>query len=91
MDRFRFKFEKGEWKEFIEVPTVDGDVKDAWVHCMITEVPVNVLLDEWENLINELSGKEVELMKVMQEYRQKEFNIWFVDDIDFKESLLNKW
>ena len=39
---------------------------------------------EWDKLIRELSEKEIELIKVKEEYRQKEFNILFVEDIDFK-------
>lgn len=40
---------------------------------------------EWVNLIRELSRKEVELLKLNNEFKEKEFKIKYVDDIDFKE------
>ncbi|MGN0177218.1 MAG: hypothetical protein ACI389_05255 [Methanobrevibacter sp.] len=43
------------------------------------------IMDEWNKSIEELSQKEKKLLHVKDEYSQKEFNIKYVDDIDFKE------
>lgn len=43
------------------------------------------IIDEWNKAIEELSQKEKKLLHVKDEYSQKEFNIKYVDDIDFKE------
>lgn len=39
---------------------------------------------EWYNLISELSKKEEKLYNKKEEYNQKEFEIVFIEDIDFK-------
>ena len=41
-------------------------------------------LREWTRLITELSSKETELIRLKEEYAQKEFEIVFINDIDFK-------
>ncbi len=41
-------------------------------------------LNKWTELITELSDKEVELISLKEEYAQKEFEIVFMRDIDFK-------
>lgn len=39
---------------------------------------------EWYNIINELSQKEEQLYYKKAEYNRREFEIVFIDDIDFK-------
>lgn len=53
-------------------------------------IPIWVLsdaevIDEWNKAILELSQKEEKLIHVKQDYSQKEFDIKYVEDIDFKE------
>ena len=47
------------------------------------EVPIETLINEWENLINELSHKEVELLKLKYTIFDKEQ--WIVENTDFKQ------
>ena len=55
-----------------------------WERIVITDIPVEILLVKWEQLVNELSDKESELANLKEEYNQKEFEIVFQSDIDFK-------
>ena len=45
---------------------------------------VDLDLEEWDNLVLELSRKEEELQKLNDEYSGKEFEIVYLSDIDFK-------
>ena len=47
--------------------------------------PVMDNLAEWSLLVTELSTKEIKLEKVKKDYDKKEFQIKYVDDINFKE------
>ena len=41
---------------------------------------------EWDNLIHELSNKEIDLINIKEEYNQREFEIVYMDkSIDWKE------
>lgn len=51
---------------------------------MAVDVPVNYLLIEYEDFIAELSYKEMELSKKKENFNQKEFEIIYTSDIDFK-------
>jgi len=51
----------------------------------LVECSVPDLLERWEDYINELSEYEVEYCKLKEEYTQKEFEIVFMSDINFKE------
>ena len=45
---------------------------------------VDLDLEEWTNLVSELSVKELEYKKLKSEYAEKEFEIVYMSDIDFK-------
>ena len=51
----------------------------------LVECSVPDLLERWEDYINELSEYEVEYCKLKEEYTQKEFEIVYLSDINFKE------
>lgn len=40
---------------------------------------------EYENLLNTLTQKQEELIKVKEEFTEREFNIKYIEDIDFKK------
>ena len=57
---------------------------------MLGDMPVSLqsteeIVKQYEHYIIELSSKEVELIQVKEEYNEKEFQIKYVDDINFKE------
>ena len=82
-----YNFSDGKWSRYVNINRgkKDEPEKFEWVSCSIMTVPVNVLIDEWQALIGELSIKEEELMKVKAEYAEREFQIKYVEPIDFKE------
>ena len=75
----------GHWYGLFKDPvTIDGEVIDErdWRIVMITDVPVDVLLNEWHFLVHELSDKEVELYRLKEAYLIAEADI--VNNTDFK-------
>lgn len=83
----RYARSNGKWKKCVNVnKTVDDAAEEwEWRECSSLEVPVRVLVDEYEKLIWELTGKEIQLTKVETDLADKEFSIKYVEDIDFKE------
>lgn len=84
----QFVRSEGKWKRYTQVRQGHADDSEPcyeWVDCSITNVPIPILIDEYENLTWELTSKEVELSQVKEEYAEKEFQIKYVEDIDFKE------
>ena len=73
----------GYWNK--EIPVIDDDGNEGFKYepVLITDVPVNSLLQEWESLVNELSHKEVELYNLKEAYLIAESRI--VNETDFKE------
>ena len=55
------------------------DIKDTSVDDFVIDNCI-----EWDKLISELSKKEIKLMKYKKEYSDKEFEIVYTSDIDFK-------
>ena len=85
--KYSFNKEEGKWQRYTKIrkgKPDDGEPCFEWVDCPITNVPVSVLCDEWEKLIRELSRKEVALQHVKKEFAEKEFQIKYIEDIDFK-------
>ena len=84
-----YSFTDGKWKRKIPIVSTTGDGEEVtdweWMHCSITNVPVEVLLNEYDNLLRELSQKEEKLIEVEEEWKEKEFHFRFISDIDFKE------
>lgn len=79
----------GKWKQYSKIEDTTGASDGAEpvrerVHCSITDVPVDVLVNEWENLITELSDKEARLTELKELQTGKEFDIVYKSDIDFK-------
>lgn len=72
--------EDGNWEQLIAY----DNGKTKWCGCVITDVPVEKLLITWENLVAELSIKEIALCNKKEEYDKKEFDIVYNSDIDFK-------
>lgn len=73
-------FVDGKWYKLTMV-----DPKTVtYVECGIHNVSNNRLVAEWEDLVKELSEKEVDLSSKKEEYANKEFEIVFMSDIDFK-------
>lgn len=69
-----YYLEKGEWH--LDDGKFDGVVQ-------MVNVPVKDLLCAWEDLVSELSDKEVELANVREEHNRKEFEI--LTSFDFKK------
>ena len=73
----------GRWKQVISVDEETG--ARGWNHVRAMDVPLDSLIREYEELLIELSDKEVEYMDLKEEYNQKEFEIVYLSDINFKE------
>ena len=82
---YRFNDEKGYWEQLIQYEGKDGEMVSEWCGCVITDVPVEDLIGEWESLVAELSNNEVDLSSKKEEYANKEFEIVFMSDVNFKE------
>lgn len=82
---YRFNDEKGYWEQLIQYEGKDGEMVSEWCGCVITDVTVEDLIGEWERLVAELSNKEVDLSSKKEEYANKEFEIVFMSDVNFKE------
>ena len=65
----------GSWNK--EIPVIDENGNEGFQYetVLITDVPVACLLQEWEGLVNELSHKEVELLKLKEFIAVKSFEI----------------
>ena len=79
-----FVLSHGIWRQGVPVMDKEGNESIEWVVVPITDVPVTVLLQEYEDLLFELYNKEVKLLNVKEEYNRKEFEIVYTSDIDFK-------
>ena len=78
---YRLK-DDGTWEQLIAYETKDGEVKE-WCGCTVVDVSVERLLLAWEDLVAELSIKEVELLKLKEFIAVKSFEI--EQETDFKE------
>ena len=82
----RFRLVDGKWEEYIGTYELGDDGEEVvveWESIRITNVPVKVLLNEWDNLVGELSDKEVELYNLKETYLIAEQKI--INETDFKE------
>lgn len=77
----------GKWKKYVNLnnTTEDSVENFVWIHCSILEVSLHALCNEYEALLDELSEKEADLIRIDEKYKEKEFNILFIEDINFKE------
>jgi hypothetical protein len=72
----RFTEENG-WEEYLNKNGVE------WCPVPMVDVPVDKLLMKWEDLVLELSDKEVELLKLKEYIQSESFHI--ETTVDFKE------
>jgi hypothetical protein len=72
----------GVWKR--ESPKIDNDGNECFEYTFITitQVPVNDLLAAWEDLVMELSEKEIKLYNLKEAYLIAEQKI--INEVDFK-------
>ena len=63
----------------------DGTIERDWRPVLCHEVPVKYLLETYHCMIIELTHKETEYMRLKEQYNQKEFEIVYLSDINFKE------
>ena len=75
-ETFKFIEENGQFK-------VSDAKGEYYVKCSSTVVPLPELLEHWENLIEELSNKEIALYKWKEIYEIKANEI--IEHTDFKE------
>ena len=88
MEYLDYKCEDGYWKALVDdkIPmTTDGRSVPDWRPVLCHEVPVKYLLETYHCMIVELSRKETEYMGLKEQYNQKEFEIVYMSDINFKE------
>jgi hypothetical protein len=83
MSRLFILEDGGVWKESVVEVDKDGNESEKWLPCLITDVSVEDLLAEWEDLVLELSQKGGELYKTKEAYLIAEADI--VNNTDFKE------
>ena len=73
----------GRWKQVISVDKGTG--ARVWNHVRAMDVPLDSLIREYEELLIELSDKEVEYVEVKEDYDNKKFEMVYMSDINFKE------
>ena len=76
-------FVDGVWKQTKTVPNREGEEVTVLETVHIMDVPVGELICKWEDLVNELSDKEVELYQLKEAYLIAEQKI--INEVDFKE------
>ena len=77
-----FDLENGCWMMWVSEIDSEGNESSKKMPCLITDVPVADLLVAWEDLVDELSDKEVELYNLKEAYLIAEADI--VNNTDFK-------
>ena len=77
-----FDFDGRVWRMSSPVVDKDGDESLEWNIVPITEIPSDELLRTYEDLVLELSDKEIELYMLKEQYLQRESEI--VQNTDFK-------
>ena len=77
-----FVLDNGVWKREVSYIDKNGNESIELEPCLITDVPVSDLLCEWEDMVLELSQKEVELYNLKEAYLIAEAKI--VNEVDFK-------
>lgn len=76
-----WKFDDGKW---YQAGRHCEDCEIEWFRIDITVVPVVELLRTYEKLLIDLANKEIKLMQLNEKYDDKEFEIVYMSDIDFK-------
>ena len=78
-----YNFENGVWSEGVAVIDKDGNESIEYHVIPITEVPIGVLIEAWEDIVLELSEKEIELYNLKEAYLIAERKI--IEETNFKE------
>lgn len=79
-----YNLDRGIWYHSYPVMDNEGNEKIVDDAVLITDVPITVLLQEWENLVGELSVKEVRLLTLKEYIQSESFKI--ETTFDFKEA-----
>jgi len=82
-----FKLVDGVWKwntHNLYGEDMETLIEEVWETVPITDVPVKVLLDQYESMVLELSDKEVELLTLKEYIQSESFHI--ETTFDFKEA-----
>lgn len=78
-----FDSDNGRWDQLVDDIDSNGEETTVCIPVSIVDVTVPYLLREWEDLVFELSEKEMELLKLKEEHNRKEFEI--LTSFDFKK------
>jgi hypothetical protein len=78
-----FDFTGKNWVQYTPVIDKNGDEEIKEAPVKVTDVPVERLIIEWEDLVFELSDKEVELLKLKEYIQSESFHL--ETTVDFKE------
>ena len=70
-----YELNDGVWEQYVDVMEDDGIEKTVAVPVHIVDVPLKFLFIEYEDLVCELSQKEVELLKLKEYLAVKSFEI----------------
>ena len=79
-----FVLDNGIWKEECVLIDKEGNESVSYREVSIVDVPVTDLLVEYEDMVLELSDKEVELLKLKEYIQSESFKI--ETTFDFKEA-----
>ena len=63
----------------------DGSLERDWRPVRAFDVPLKYLIGEYEYMVIELSDKEAKYSELKETYDNREFEIVYMSDIDFKE------
>ena len=72
-----------KWSQQVKTDEVDGQPYFRWYFIPIVKVPVELLIEQWEELVNELSNKEIEYFKLKEYYESERHHL--ETTVDFKE------
>lgn len=79
---YRYNDKKGHWEQLISYETKEDGMVNEWCGCTIVDVSLERLLTVYEDLVAELSNKEIALYTLKEEYIIAENKI--IANTDFK-------
>ena len=78
-----FDCDNGRWDQLVDEIDSNGEETTVCIPVSIDDVTLPYLLREWEDLVFELSEKEVELLKLKEYIQSESFHL--ETTVDFKE------
>ena len=78
-----FDCDNGRWDQLVDEMDSNGEETTVCIPVSIDDVTLPYLLREWEDLVFELSEKEVELLKLKEYIQSESFHL--ETTVDFKE------